>query len=130
MVIDTNVFIYAILEDSEYHKQARNFLSSLERWIVPGIVVYELYWFFREEGYSREEIEGVVRSIIDSRRSKIVGDAGEFTRRALELTSNPSRFNDMVILAVAEKYGKLATYDKRLVKDAERLGIEVYKVER
>ena len=129
MVIDTNVFIYAILGDSEYHQQTRKFLASLERWIVPSIVIYELYWFFREEGYSREEIERVVRSIIDSRRSRIVGDNGVFVKKALELVKNPSRFNDMVILAVAEKYGKLATYDRKLIKDAENMGIEVYKVE-
>ncbi|WP_290597936.1 MULTISPECIES: hypothetical protein [unclassified Archaeoglobus] len=49
----------------------------------------------------------------------------EFHRQALELTDNPARFNDMVILAVAERYGKLATYDKRLRKDAARLGIKV-----
>lgn len=126
MVIDTNVFIYAVLQDSEFHQQARNLLASLERWIVPSIVIYELYWFFREEGYGSEEIGKVVKSIIDSQRSRIVGDNGGFTKRALELTKNPARFNDMVILAVAEKYGKLATYDRRLRKDAEDLGIEVF----
>ncbi|WP_394324664.1 PIN domain-containing protein [Geoglobus acetivorans] len=31
MVIDTNVFIYAILQDSEFHRQARDFLASLDR---------------------------------------------------------------------------------------------------
>ena len=34
----------------------------------------------------------------------------------------------MVILVVAEKYGRPATYDKKLRKDAERLGIEVLEV--
>lgn len=126
-MIDTNVFIYAILQDSEFHQQARDFLAKLERWIVPSIVIYELYWFFRAEGYDKEQIEKVVKSIIDSQRSRIAGDSGGFTKRALELTKNPTRFNDMVILAVAEKYRKLATYDRRLRKDAENLGIEVAK---
>ena len=129
MVIDTNVFIYAVLQDSEFHRQARDFLASLDRWIIPSIVIYELYWFFREEGYSGEEIKKVVESVVNSQRSRIVGDNGRFTKRALELTENPSRFSDMVILAVAEKYGRLATYDKRLKKDAESLGVEVIKVE-
>ena len=83
MVIDTNVFIYAVLQDSEFHQQAREFLASQERWIVPSIVIYELYWFFREEGYSSGEIERVVKSVIDSQRSRIVGDSGRFTKRAL-----------------------------------------------
>ena len=124
-VIDTNVFIYAVLQDSDFHNKARSILSSQEKWIVPSIVLYELYWFFRDRKFEKDEIEKVVRSIIDSRRSVIVGDNGRFTKRALELTDRPGRFNDMVILAVAEKYGRLATYDRRLRKDAESLNLSV-----
>ncbi len=122
-VIDTNVFIYATLRDSEFNLEARNLLASLERWIVPSIVLYEIYWFFREEGYNGEDIMKVVSSILNSPRTKVVGDNGKYIKRALELTKNPKRFNDMVILASAEDFKKLATYDKRLKKEAERLGI-------
>ena len=122
-VIDTNVFIYATLEDSEFNSEARNLLASLERWIVPSIVLYELYWFFREEGYSGEDIMKVVSSILQSPRTKVIGDNGKYIKRALELTKNPKRFNDMLILATAEDFKRLATYDKRLKKEAERLGI-------
>ena len=45
-----------------------------------------------------------MKSIIVIHRSRIVGDSGRFTKKVLELTKNPLRFNDMVILAVAEKY--------------------------
>ncbi|CAB49040.1 PIN domain-containing protein [Pyrococcus abyssi] len=123
-VIDTNVFIYAILRDSEFNSRARNLLASLERWIVPSIVLYELYWFFREEGYGRDEITNVISSILNSPRTRVIGDNGRYTKRALELTKNPRRFNDMIILATAEQFKRLATYDKRLKKEAERLGIE------
>lgn len=124
-VIDTNVFIYAVLQDSDFHNKARSILSSQEKWIVPSIVLYELYWFFRDRKFEKDEIEKVVRSIIDSHRNIIVGDNGRFTKRALELMDRPGRFNDMVILAVAEKYGGLATYDRRLRKDAESLNLSV-----
>ncbi len=129
IVIDTNVFIYAVLEDSEFHDESRKFLSSLQKWVVPSIVIYELYWFFRDRNFEKDEIESVIRSIIDSRRCMIVGDNGKFTKRAVELTDKPGRFNDMVILAVAEKYGVLATYDRRLRKEAESLGLLVYPTE-
>ena len=122
-VIDTNVFIYATLRDSEFNSEARNLLTSLERWIVPSMVLYELYWFFREEGYSGEDIMKVVSSILKGPRTKVIGDSGKYTKRALELTKNPKRFNDMLILATAEDFKRLATYDKRLKKEAERLGI-------
>ncbi|NJE46765.1 PIN domain-containing protein [Thermococcus sp. GR7] len=124
-VIDTNVFIYAVLKDSQFNEEARNLLASFERWTVPSIVLYELYWFFREEGYERSDIEKVVLAILNSPRTKVIGDSGKYTNRALQLTKNPKRFNDMIILATAEEFGKLATYDKKLRKDAERLGIEV-----
>ncbi len=123
-VIDTNVFIYATLRDSEFNSEARSLLASLERWIVPSMVLYELYWFFREEGYSWEDIMKVVSSILKSPRTKVIGDGGKYTKRALELTKNPKRFNDMVILATAEDFKRLATYDKRLKKEAEKLGIK------
>ncbi|WP_297090577.1 PIN domain-containing protein [Thermococcus sp.] len=123
-VIDTNVFIYATLRDSEFNPEARSLLASLERWIVPSMVLYELYWFFREEGYSWEDIMKVVSSILKSPRTKVIGDGGKYTKRALELTKNPKRFNDMVILAMAEDFKRLATYDRRLKKEAEKLGIK------
>ena len=123
-VIDTNVFIYATLRDSEFNPEARSLLASLERWIVPSMVLYELYWFFREEGYSGEDIMKVVSSILKGPRTKIIGDGGKYTKRALELTKNPKRFNDMVILATAEDFKRLATYDRRLKKEAEKLGIK------
>ncbi len=124
-VIDTNVFLYAVLRDSEFNSEARKLLASLEKWVVPSIVLYEICWFLREENYSAKDIETVISSILESPRSKIVGDDGRYTRRALEMTKNPKRFNDMVILAVSEKFGKLATYDKKLRKEAEKLGIRV-----
>ncbi|AJC71648.1 MAG: PIN domain-containing protein [Thermococcus sp.] len=124
-VIDTNVLVYAVLRDSEFNEGARRLLASLERWVVPSIVLYELYWFFREEGYGGEEINAVISSILRSPRTKVVGDGGKYTKRALELTKNPKRFNDMVILATAQDFGRLATYDKKLRRDAERLGIDL-----
>ena len=124
-VIDTNVFVYAILRDSEFNEEARRLLASLERWVVPSMVLYELHWFFREEGYGVEEINAVISSILKSPRTKVVGDSGKYTKRALELTKNPERFNDMVILATAQDFGRLATYDKKLRRDAERLGIDL-----
>ncbi|QDA32072.1 PIN domain-containing protein [Thermococcus indicus] len=123
-VIDTNVFVYSILKDSEFNGEARKLLAGLERWVVPSIVLYELYWFFREEGYREEEIREVISSILNSPRTKVICDGGKYTKRALELTRNPKRFNDMIILATAEDFKRLATYDKRLKKEAEKLGIQ------
>jgi predicted nucleic acid-binding protein len=85
-------------------------------------VFYELFWFFRDNGLTSKEIEPLILQILNSGRCKVVGDDGKFLKRALELcrSLSPSRFNDMLIVAIAEKYGKLATYDKKLRSKAER----------
>jgi hypothetical protein len=126
-VIDTNVFIYAILEDSEFHREARRILSSIKKWTVPSIVIYELWWFLRFEGFSSDKIELATSSILNSPRSRIIGDNGKYTRRALEFVRevSPKRFNDMIILAVAEEHGSLVSYDRRLRQKAKELSIKI-----
>ena len=71
-VIDTNVFVYAILEDSEFHREARRILSSLKKWTVPSIVIYELWWFLRFSRFSSDKIELAISSILNSPRSRII----------------------------------------------------------
>lgn len=126
-VIDTNVFIYSLVEDSQLHGEAITLLFSIDTWLVPSIVFYELYWFFRHQGLNSEEIEPLILQILDSRKCKVVSDNGKYLRRALELNRNlsPSRFNDMVVLAVAERFKVLASYDKKLRAKAEKVGIKV-----
>jgi len=126
-VIDTNVFIYSLVEDSQFHRKAKDFLFSLDAWFVPSIVFYELFWFFRDQGLKSREIEPLIIQILDSKNCKVIADNGEFLRRALELNRelSPSIFNDMIILAVGEKFKTLATYDKKLRSKARKLGIKV-----
>jgi len=126
-VIDTNVFIYSLVEDSQFHREAMNLLFSIDAWLVPSIVFYELYWFFRDQGLKSGEIEPLILQILDSKNCKVVPDNGEYLRKALELNRelSPSMFNDMVILAVAEKFKVLATYDKKLRTKARKAGIKI-----
>ena len=39
-VVDTNVLVYDTFEDSLYHETAARLLDSLDRWLVPLIVIY------------------------------------------------------------------------------------------
>ena len=125
-VIDTNIFIYSLVEDSEYHRKSKDLLFSFETWIVPSIVLYELLWFFRDNGLKFDEIEPLILQILDSKKCKVIGDNGIFVRRALELcrSLSPGRFNDMIILSVAEKHNVLATFDKKLRNKARKMGIK------
>jgi len=44
-VIDTNILIYDLVEDSEFHKEAGELLDSLEEWLIPSLVIHEFTGF-------------------------------------------------------------------------------------
>ncbi len=46
-IVDTSVIIYDYVEDSEYHKRAEELLDSLDRWVIPVIVVHEIMSFLK-----------------------------------------------------------------------------------
>jgi len=127
-VIDTNVFVHAIVEDSPLHTEARNLLVRLRRWLVPTIVVYELVWVLRKLGVSAEEASNTVRSILKNPRTAVLTDSGDHTEWALralcEEELSLAHFNDKVIIATAVRTGaSLATYDEEVRKESVKRGV-------
>ncbi len=125
-VIDSNVFIYAAVEDSEYHESAMNLIHSIDRWIVPTIVVYETVWNFRKLGFGTEEARELVEQILFDPRTSLVDDR-KYLLGGFELLQDLSlaHYIDSVILAIAKETGILATYDKKLRNRAEKVGIKL-----
>ncbi|ASJ14877.1 PIN domain-containing protein [Thermococcus radiotolerans] len=125
-VIDSNVFIYAAVEDSEYHENAMELIHSLDRWIVPTIVIYETVWNFRKLGFSTEEAKELVEQILFDPRTSLADDR-QYLLEGFELLENLSltHYNDSVVLATAKDIGTLATYDKKLRNRAAKLGIKL-----
>jgi len=126
-VIDTNVLIYDLVEDSEFHKEAEELLDSLEEWLIPSIVVHEFVWFLRANGIDNVEH---VRSYVTNEKAKVLCDDYNVIGRALEILLKErlslSRYNDVVILSHAIESGSpLATKDKALKGLARRHGVEV-----
>jgi hypothetical protein len=126
-VIDTNILIYDLVEDSEFHKEAERLLDSLEEWLIPSIVIHEFVWFLRAN-----EIDNVeyVKSYVNNEKAKILCDNDDVIGRALEILTKErlslSRYNDVVILAHAiVNKSPLATKDKALKGLARRHGVEV-----
>jgi len=129
-VVDTNVFIHAIVEDSDLHGEARALLYSLDRWYVPTIVLYELVWFFKRVGLDVAEVRRCIEAVLSSTRCVVVPDTGRCTRRALSMivqgAASLKHFNDLVILSTAiETCRRIATYDGKLRSIAEKYGVEV-----
>ncbi|WP_054840543.1 PIN domain-containing protein [Thermococcus sp. JCM 11816] len=130
-VIDTNVFLYAAVEEMPpRHRKAFELLHSppsLEKWIVPTIVIYEVVWNFRKLGFSSEEARELVEQIVEDERTKLVDDR-RYLIKAFETLQSLSltHYNDSVLLTIAtEVGGVLATYDKKLRKRAKKLGIKL-----
>jgi len=123
-IIDTNCFIYYLVEDSDKHTEALSTLESLDAWLIPPIVVYELVWFFK----ALNADGGVVASLLDHAKANIVVEDGKASKIALSYILKQrlslGYFNDMVIINTAKRFNKpLYTYDKKMRHRAEKLGV-------
>ncbi len=106
-VIDSNVFIYAAIENSEYHKSAMNVIRSLDGWIVPTIVIYETVWNFRKLGFGTEEARELVEQILFDPRTSLVDDRRYLLGGGFELLKELGlrHYIDSVILAIGKEAG-------------------------
>lgn len=125
-VVDTNVLIYSINRSSEKYVEARDLIHSLDRIVLPTIVVYEFIWNLAVVGVVPQEAEKTLSQILLNERV-VLADDRKYLLSAFELFENFSlkHYNDSVILAIAKEKGTLATYDKKLRKRAEKLGIKL-----
>lgn len=129
-VIDTNVFVYDTFSDSLYHGSARKLLDGLRVWAIPIIVLYEYVWFMKGLGIDSEDVRDKLMEYIDSGKTVVVREGKEEIKRAMNTIVHEyislSRFNDKVILQLAVREGlPVASYDRKLRKQADRLGIRV-----
>ncbi|AOL17532.1 twitching motility protein PilT [Sulfolobus sp. A20] len=125
VLVDTNVIIFDLIEDSQFHKEAEELLDIAETWVIPSIVIHELVWFLRANNL--EDLE-YVTAYLGNPKAEVVCDDYEVIRKAFEIMTREglslSRYNDVVILshAILRKL-PLATFDKRLSSLAKKYGI-------
>ena len=128
-VIDTNVLVYDIVEDSLFHRDAERILDLIDVWIIPSIVIYELIWFFKEANVETVVIKEIIEDVISNAKTKILtDDKGKYTKKALELINKHkkkiARFNDFVILSASlTNKIPLATFDKKLRAEAKKMNL-------
>ena len=129
-VIDTNVLIYDLFEDSMYHKEASSILDMLEAWIIPTIVIHEFIWFIKGLGLEIKNSYEVMLQYIGNEKSIIKPISDYHIRRALNIIFNEglslSRYNDKLILTIAMEEGApIASFDRKLRGQARKLNIDV-----
>jgi len=129
-VLDTNVLVYDTFEDSIYHDEARRLLDSLDAWVIPLIVLYEYVWLMRGLGVDVADVAEKVWEYAWDHKSRVISGGREAVKWALAILREEgrplSRFNDKVVLAVAQSERiPLASFDERLRGQARRLGLRV-----
>jgi len=130
VVVDTNVYIHAVIQDSAKHREARNLIGSFSKIHLPIIVIYEIVWALRKLGLNGDKINEVLESIINDSRVKVVPDeAGKNSLQAMHHIISEkidtANFNDKVILATALGLKlPIVTYDRELKKEASARGLE------
>jgi len=127
-VVDTNVIIYDYIKDSERHKEAEKVLDSLERWVIPVIVIHELVWFLK--GMKIEDRLDDMIVYARHQKAEIVCDGENNVNKAIEILKKEklslAHYKDTVILshAILENY-PIATFDRRLSKIAQKYGVDM-----
>ena len=125
-VVDTNVLLYSINCSSERYEEARELIDSLDKVVLPAIVVYEFIWNLAAAGVAPKEAEKTVGKILLNEKVSLIDDR-RYLLPASDLFGNLSlkHYNDSVILAVAKEIGTLATYDKKLRNRARKLNVKL-----
>ena len=128
-VIDTNVFVYRAIEDSEYHQESRNLLNSIQKWIIPTIVIHETIWILQEL-LGREKALTYVKALIHHRKTETIPITKQDISNALKKIEDEKisllRYNDKLIISITKRINAaLLSYDKQLLTQATRHGIPV-----
>ncbi len=124
-VIDTNVFIFAFFRDQENHTKAVNLLSELGTWIIPHIVVVELFWFSRGAGLGVKDARDLILTFMLDDKAEVVAHPIEDIIDSL-LIEDPLRWEDELILLLAEREGvPVATFDDDLRRRSISRGVPV-----
>ena len=129
-IIDTNVLVYATIEDSMFHEECISKIQRMTKIIIPSTVMEEFVLVLRNLGVSNNFIIDQVNEIVSDERVEIVGVERKDIKSVIEILKKEKlsvkKFNDKLILSVAKRLKKpVFTFDKELKKECKRTGIDV-----
>ncbi len=127
-VVDTNVLVYDAVEDAEFHEAASSVLTTLDRWLIPTVVLEEYVFVLEKLGIDRRFIARKVSELLRSRYAEVVPLGSADIAAATSLVSRERvsfrNFNDKLLLSVARRRrAMLFTFDTTLDSQRDRLGI-------
>ena len=129
-VIDTNILVYATVEDSLFHEECLKKLNELSKIYFPPTVIEEFVLVLRELGISEDFIRKQVKVILEDPKVKVLSLNSKDLKDAIEILGREKvstrRFNDKLILLSAKKNRlPIYTYDKKLREQSKKMGIEL-----
>ncbi len=128
---DTNVLVYETVEDSPHHTTAARIVDEAREIILLPIVLHEYIWVMvKKLGVDPWIVAEKIREYLSDRRVRYAPEPPSVLVSALrmlrEMGLAPREVNDLIILAAARQYGAvLATFDEKLRRVAQRLGVRV-----
>ncbi|NPA85618.1 MAG: PIN domain-containing protein [Crenarchaeota archaeon] len=129
VLLDTNVLVYDTVEDSPFHEKAKEIVDTNEPY-VSKLVIHEFIWVMLKLNLDPNIIGAKVKEYTEL--CKLAEESAKVYIKALrELKArklSTKRINDLIILFTAKENGlALATFDGRLSKLAEALGVSVVR---
>ena len=131
-LVDTNILVYEMVEDSMHHEEVVSRLGKLERVYILTNILIEFILVLKKLGVNDKTIMDKVNEILNCKEMKLlplkISNFKEAIRIINEEKGSLKRINDKLILSVAkENNTPLYTYDKQLAKQARKQKIKIIK---
>jgi predicted nucleic acid-binding protein len=128
LVIDTNILIYDFIENSEYHREVKEKTRN-KLLIVPTNILIEFILVCKKLDIDDKEIYKKVEEILEN--CFIVEIDESLIKEAISICKEHKidlkEINDIILLSISKKFGcYLYTYDKKLRKIGNKLGVKIY----
>ena len=127
-VVDTNVLVYDLIEDSVFHEKAVALLDGLKRPLLPSVVLEEFLLVLEQLKLDREligrKLEELLSlgTVVPLEREEFRDSLGMVREEGLSFR----KFNDKLILSVAKRRKvPVLTFDAELRREGARHGVKV-----
>lgn len=123
-VADTNFLVAVMVEDDRNHKEALRIWGTMDRAVVPMVVLFELAFFLVKYSLDFELIAKVVTDPKINVVENNLDDIQFLVRHSQEVRSYDD-VGDQIILSVARRMGiGLKTFDRALAKRIENTHVQ------
>jgi predicted nucleic-acid-binding protein len=129
IAVDTNVLVRLIVaDDAMQGKRAAKLFAQSAGVFVAKTVVLETAWVLQSAyGFSRHDVTGALRRLAGL--PNVVLEDAEQVAFALDLASRDVDFADALHVAACREAGTFYTFDRRLIRHGDGLGITVTEPE-